>query len=132
MGCLNIALTAATDFSMFFSSINRTYLSISLLLFICKAKSMQRLHICVNSIPVSRSSPVDTFILSRLTQISGRHGRDLCQPGSNKCSSINKRTYRSRRSGLYRGSPVFQASTLHTNRLLVVFPNFSLIFFSQL
>ena len=36
----------------------------------------------------NRDSPVDTFICSRSTQISGRHHRDLCQPGSNKCNSV--------------------------------------------
>ena len=55
------------------------------LLFINNAKVCNS---CGHAIPVGRGSPVDAFILSRLIQISGRRGRDLSQPGSDKCSSI--------------------------------------------
>ena len=87
-GVLNIVLPAASDSSMFLSFVHRNRLPTTLLLPIYDAKSVQRLRICVNFIPVSRGSPVDAFILSRLTQISGRRGRGLFQPESNKCSSV--------------------------------------------
>ena len=80
--------TAASYLSMFLSFIHRNDLPITFVLFISNAKIMQCLCICVNSIPLNRDSPINAFILSRLTQISGRRGRDLFQPGSNKCSSI--------------------------------------------
>ena len=66
MDYLNIALIAATDFSMFLSSINQTYLYTTLLLFIYNAKSKQCLRICVTYIPVNRGSQVDACIVSRL------------------------------------------------------------------
>ena len=98
-GLLNIALTAASDFSMFLSFIHQTHLPTMSSLFINNAKLCNS---CGHAIPVDRGSPVDAFILSRLTQISGRRGRDLSQPGSHLC----------------RGSPVYRGSSLHTNRPL--------------
>ena len=85
---LNIASTVTFDFSMFLSFIHQTHLPNTSLLFIYNTKSMQRLRTCVNSIPVGWGSPAEALILTSLTQVSDRHGRDLCQPGSNKCSTI--------------------------------------------
>ena len=73
-GLLNVAVTATSDFSVVLSFIHRTHLPTTSSLFINSAKNMQRLRTCVTSIPVSLGSPVDAFILSRLTQISGRRG----------------------------------------------------------
>ena len=88
IACVLFVVIAASDFPVFLNFVYHIHLPTSSLLFISNAKSMLRLRICVNSIPVNRSSLVDAFILSRLTQISGRRGRDLSQPGSNKYSSV--------------------------------------------
>ena len=103
------------DFSMFLSFIHQTHLPPTSLLFIYNTKSMQRLRTCVYSIPAGYGSPVDALTLSCLTQVSDRHGRNLCQPGSNKCSTIYEKIRCSRRSRLFRGSPVYRACSLHIN-----------------
>ena len=81
-------VTAAHDLPVFLNFITQNHLPTASSLSISNAKSVQRLRICVNSIPVNRGSPVDAFIVSRFTEISCRRGRDLFQPGLNKCSSI--------------------------------------------
>ena len=85
---------------MFFSFMHPTHLPTTFLLYIYNAQSMQRLRTCVKSIPVSPGSPVDAFILSRLKQISGNRGQDLCKPG--QINAVQ--------------SAVNRASSLHINR----------------